>query len=38
VVVEIGIHEEFHYLEDLHVKVLAVLHELEVFDSDVDVR
>jgi hypothetical protein len=35
--VKIDVHVELHNFEDLHVKVLRMLDQLEVLDSDVDV-
>jgi hypothetical protein len=37
VVVEVSVHEELDHLEDLHVEVLAVLHQLEILHAHVDV-
>ena len=37
VVVEIGVHEELECLEDLHIEVLAMLDQLEVLYTDVDI-
>jgi hypothetical protein len=38
VVVEIGVHEQLHNPEHLHVEVLIVLYQFEILDPHVDVR